>query len=274
MLDSVTQLLVEYYLTPGYNIVNTLTYGIVLGLLVFKLIPRLRPLLGRIDLRFMLMLTPFILYGATVRELVDQGLGVYAGHTEFPGNYFLVAPGIYATMFVLTFSIILAALGVRRVWGGDYRLCAGAAGSVLFLYNLTLIIPNIINLGVFTTVCVFFLISGVFLYALKRLAALDYLDFEGNFIIALVHLFDASTTFVGVDLIGHTEKHVVPTFFINVFGTAAVMYPLKLLVLLPALYMIDDEMAGDEFGRRFVKLVIIVLGAGPAVRNSILLLLG
>jgi uncharacterized membrane protein len=73
---------------------------------------------------------------------------------------------------------------------------------------------------------------------------------------------------------GHYEKHVVPTFFINILGTAAVMYPLKLLVLLPALYVIDDEMRDDEFGRRFIKFVIIVLGAGPAIRNSILLLLG
>jgi uncharacterized membrane protein len=92
--------------------------------------------------------------------------------------------------------------------------------------------------------------------------------------VVLVHLLDASTTFVGVDLLGHVEKHVVPIFFINLFGTAAVMYPLKLLVILPALYVIDDEMKGDDFGRRFIKFVILVLGAGPAIRNSILLVLG
>ena len=274
MFDLLQDFIIEYYLTPGYNIVNTLTYGIVLGLVVFKLIPRLKPLLGVIDKRFILMLAPFILYGSTLRELVDQSLGVYAGNTEFPGNYFLVAPGIYVTMFLLTLACILVGLGVKRVWGVDYRLTTGIMGSLLALYNLSLIIPNVKNPGNLVNVCVFFLISASFLYAFKRMLNLRHLDYEGNFIIALVHLFDASTTFVGVDLVGHIEKHVVPTFFIDLLGTAAVMYPLKLLVLLPALYIIDDEMRDDEFGRRFIKFVIVVLGAGPAIRNLTLLLLG
>jgi uncharacterized membrane protein len=33
-------------------------------------------------------------------------------------------------------------------------------------------------------------------------------------------------------------------------------------------------MKDDVFGRRFVKFVIAVLGAGPAIRNATLLLMG
>ncbi len=274
MLDVLQDFIVRWYLTPGYNIVNTLTYGLVLGYLVFRLIPRLKPLLGRFDGWFMLMLFPYIFYGSTLRELVDRGLGIYPGYAEYPGNFFLVAPGIYFTMFLLTLAAILLGLGVQRKWGVDYRLVAGGLGGLLCIYNILLILPVVRHWDRFVTVTVFFLIAAGLLYALKRLMNLTYLDFEGNFHIALVHLFDASTTYVGVDLLGHVEKHVVPTFFIDLLGTAAVMYPLKALVLLPALYVIDDEMRGDEFGRRFIKFVIIVLGAGPAIRNSILLILG
>ena len=274
MFDAVADFIFGEFFTPGYTLVNTVTYGLVLGWLVFKLIPRLKPMLGGMDSRMLLMLLPFIFYGASVRELVDQGLGIYPGYADFPGNYFLVAPAIYFTMFLLTLACILVGLGVQRLFHVDYRLAAGSIGAALSLYNLSLIIPNVRNPGAFHSIIVFFLLASVFLYALKRMLKLDYLGFEGNFLIALVHLFDASTTFVGVDLFGHTEKHVIPTFFIDVFHTAAVMYPLKLLVLLPALYVIDDEMRGDEFGRRFVKFVIVVLGAGPAIRNTVLLLLG
>ncbi|MBD3388270.1 MAG: DUF63 family protein [Candidatus Altiarchaeales archaeon] len=265
----------EYFLSPGYNIVNTLTYGVVLGLLVFKfVIPFLKPRVKKFDLRFLLMLVPYVVYGSTLRELVDQDLGLYAGHTEYPANYMLVSPGIFFTMFAVTLAILLVGLVLQKRFGWDYRLFVGGVGSLMVLYNLTLIVPNISNLPAFLNVLVFFTISAAFLYALKLLLRLDYLGLEGNFYIALVHLFDASTTFVGIDLLGHVEKHVVPTFFIELTGTAAVMYPLKIILVLLALHVIDDEVRDDEFTRRFVKFVVVVLGAGPGLRNATLLLMG
>jgi uncharacterized membrane protein len=275
MFDAVYDFIVKTYFTGGYNLINTVTYGLFLGYVVFKfLIPWLKPIVGRIDLRFVLMLVPYILYGSTMREMVDQELGLYAGHTVYPANWFFVAPGIYFTMFFLTLACILAALGVQRLFKVDYKLTTAALGSVLFFYNLALILPNVRYPGRFVDVAFYFLVSAAFVLALMRIPRLGFLGFEGNVAVVLVHMFDASTTFVGVDMLGMTEKHVVPTLFIDIFHTAAVMYPLKLLVLLPALYVIDDEMKDDEFGRRFIKFVILVLGAGPAMRNTVLLLLG
>jgi uncharacterized membrane protein len=258
MLEFVGDFVNTYFLTDGYNIVNTLTYGLVLGFIVFKLIPWLKPLLGRIDVWFFLMLLPYIFYGATLRELVDQDVGLYAGHTQFPDNYLLVSPGLYFTMFFLTLACILLSLGIQRISKVDYRIIVGLIGFLLFAYNLYLVAIYMrypINL---VRVLVFFALAAVGFSALKVLLRLKWIDYEGNFAIVLAHLFDASTTFVGVDFLGHYEKHVIPTLFINMFHTAAVMYPLKLLVLIPALYVIDKEMKDDEFGRRFVKFVVLV----------------
>jgi uncharacterized membrane protein len=275
MLDFMWDFVVKYYLTGGYNLVNTLTYGLFLGYVTFKfLIPILKPRLGRIDRSFVLMLLPFILYGSTMREMVDQELGVYAGHTLYPANWFFVSPGIYFSMFAITIFCILLGKILQRLFKVDYRLVVGLLGAALFLYNLALILPNVRHPDTFLRVCFYFILSGALVYAIKVLLKLNFLDFEGNIYIVIVHMFDASTTYVGVDFLGMYEKHVVPTFFINIFHTAAVMYPLKLLVILPALHMIDDEMKDDEFGRRFIKFVILVLGAGPAIRNTILLILG
>jgi len=76
-----------------------------------------------------------------------------------------------------------------------------------------------------------------------------------------------------VDWFSYYEKHVVPTFFINLVGTAAIMFPLKLLVLLPVLYMIDKSM-GEPSLRNLTRLALITLGLAPAVRNTLRLALG
>jgi len=275
MFDFIWDFIVKYYLTGGYNIVNTVTYGLFLGVVAFKvLIPVLRPLVGRIDRLFILMVLPFIVYGSTMREMVDQELGVYAGHTAYPGNWLFVSPGIYFTMFAVTLACMMIGLLARRLFGVDYRVVASALGFLLMSYNLVLILPGIRHPETLAAVLEFFILSSVLVWCLRVLLSLRFLGFEWNMAVVLAHMFDASTTFVGVDLLGLYEKHVVPTLFINVFHTAAVMYPLKLLILLPALKIIDDEMADDEFGRRFIKFVILVLGAGPAIRNTVLMLLG
>jgi uncharacterized membrane protein len=91
--------------------------------------------------------------------------------------------------------------------------------------------------------------------------------------IIYAHMLDASSTFIGVDWFDYYEKHVVPTFFINLVGTAAIMFPLKLLVLLPVLYMIDRSMHEPSM-RNLTRLALITLGLAPAVRNTLRLALG
>jgi uncharacterized membrane protein len=91
--------------------------------------------------------------------------------------------------------------------------------------------------------------------------------------IVYAHMLDASSTYLGVDWFGYYEKHVVPTFLIDLAGTAVVMYPLKLIVLLPAVFMIDKAI-DDRSLRNLTKLALITLGLAPAVRNTLRLALG
>jgi uncharacterized membrane protein len=86
-------------------------------------------------------------------------------------------------------------------------------------------------------------------------------------------MLDASSTYIGVDWFGYYEKHVVPTYLIDLVGTAAVMYPLKLVVLLPVLSIIDEALEEPSL-RNLAKLALITLGLAPAVRNTLRLALG
>jgi uncharacterized membrane protein len=83
-----------------------------------------------------------------------------------------------------------------------------------------------------------------------------------------------------MDWLGYYEKHVVPTFFIDIAGNftdhpAFVMFPLKLIVFIPVFYMLDSQF--DDKDKKFIplmKLVIIVLGLSPAVRNTLRIMMG
>jgi uncharacterized membrane protein len=86
-------------------------------------------------------------------------------------------------------------------------------------------------------------------------------------------MLDAGSTYIGVDWFDYYEKHVVPTYLINLTGTAAIMFPLKLLILLPVLSLIDKTLE-DRSLKNLIKLTLIVLGLAPAVRNTLRLALG
>jgi uncharacterized membrane protein len=87
-------------------------------------------------------------------------------------------------------------------------------------------------------------------------------------------MLDASSTYVGVDWFGYTEKHVLPNFLIDLAGTALVMYPLKLLILIPVLALIDDALKDEPSLKNLTKLALLTLGLAPALRNTIRLTLG
>jgi len=255
--------------TPGYDVVDTLTYGIVLGFCVFGIIPLLRRLNVRFDRRFVAALTPYVFFGGTMRELVDRGLGVYPGYAAYPGNFWLVAPGIYLTMFAVTLLALAASILFFR---GRYHAPMLLLGLALCFYNLSLIIPNIKNPRMGGLVLFFLAASAAATFLVARYK-LPFLLADGNHIVVLAHLTDASATFVGVDFMGFVEKHVLPNFLIGILGTAAVMYPLKLVFVVAALYYIDKEYPKDELTRHFIKFVIAVLGMGPGLRDITLILM-
>ena len=65
MLSFIENFIYRYFVVEGYDIVDTLTYGIVLGLCTFAIIPLLKRIGLRIDNRLIVTIIPFIIYGST-----------------------------------------------------------------------------------------------------------------------------------------------------------------------------------------------------------------
>lgn len=264
----------ENFWSPGYTIVNTLTYGIILAACVYGIMEVFKRTDIKLDKNFFIATIPFIFFGATARELVDRGLGLYPGYAPYPANFWVVAPGIYVTMFVLTSAVLIAAYYACRQW---YHVPMAAVGIVLSAYNIMLVTGNLGDFTGLKLALFFFFLGGLASYVFfnqwgrKLLSRAD--SFTANFYLVLAHLLDASATFVGVDYLGFTEKHVLPNYLISVSGSSLVMFPLKVFVVGLAVYVIDREYEREELYRRFIKFVVLVLGLAPAIRDLTLIAL-
>ena len=90
------------------------------------------------------------------------------------------------------------------------------------------------------------------------------------------HFVDGSATYLGIDNYGYVEKHVLPTWFIETFGTAIVMLPLKFLVVTGVIIALENEEHKDD-QKQMISLLILfllALGLGPGTRDILRIVFG
>ena len=90
------------------------------------------------------------------------------------------------------------------------------------------------------------------------------------------HFLDGSATFLGIEQYGYTEKHVLPTAFIEYFDTAIIMLPLKFIVVTGVIAALESEETKEE-QQQMVNLLIIfllALGIGPGTRDILRIMFG
>jgi len=139
---------------------------------------------------------------------------------------------------------------------------------------------GIIGLTLLSTVLIF----GILKFYGKKSEKFGRLATGINMMIVGSHMTDATATFIGIDIYGYYEKHVVPSGLMNAMDSVGfpypglVMYPLKLVFLIPALFIMDISMEKEAKENphmlALVKLAIIVLGFGPGVRDLLRIALG
>jgi uncharacterized membrane protein len=281
LIDKISQFINTYYLDPirgdeGYNTVNTLTWAVVLGICIFGVFKLLEKLEVKITPRFIASVLPFVLAGSSLRVIEDSPAGVF--HPPF--SYLLITPNIYFLVFAITVGCLWISIRLQKAGlVKDFHLTFAGFGLVWFFVNLITLLhfENMVTpyvplfvLGAATGLTfTFYLVARHF----KSSIFTDPL----NLSILMVHLMDASSTYIGIDKLGYFEKHVVPTYLINLTGTALVMYPLKLIIFIGVLYILDTQFEDDERSlnlKVLIKMVILILGLSPATRNTIRMMLG
>ena len=247
--DNFVNPLCHYYTTVG-----TITYGIILILVVWGTYKLLRRLKIKIDKKLFIGLIPFIIYGGWTRALRDHMLGVYQ-------SSIFCSPPIYFFIFALVWASILLGLFIEKKTKYTYEKTMLVIGSLLLLYDFSLTSINnwlgftiIVGLVSFWAI-VFFTISHFKPKWLSRV----------NAGILTSHLLDASSTFTALTFFGYYEQHVLPTFLINLTGPW-VMFPLKIAVVWPVLYIIDSSNE-DENLKTLLKIMILILGLALGLRD-------
>ena len=279
----ISEFIYKYYIDPvkygePYNVVETLTYALFLVLAVYLLYrwmsrsTWLSNIGFKIDASFILATLPYVVLGGVLRVIQDAGM--ITGDLQF----LIVTPPIYFVLFFFTIGMIFLALylqvqGLIKNFLTFYALAGCMAVLVVVLIlaawginhtHIDLFVLWIIPLMAITATA---LVWAFMRYVLRWHYVTDPLYLT----LIFGQLLDASATSYGIDMhptIQYIEQHVVGSGLINLTGTAFVMFPLKLVVLFPAIYIMQlyRKEANPAFWH-LVLLAMIVVGLAPGIRD-------
>ena len=257
----------------GYTVFNTVVYTLILAIFVVAIIKMFKKLdIDPISIFYAII--PFIFLGSSTRALVDNGF--------YPKTVFLITPGLYILVGLITIASFLFSIYLFNKMEIDYRY-------TLFFLGIIFSVPNIIlfsklNFISIIYVLVTWIIESLIFMAIAFLvlyvknknshnAIEKIVKHKINFSIVLAHLFDASTTYVAVEYFNYSEQHVLPNALNQLFDTYLTLFPMKIIVIVAVLYIIDQYFE-DQTIKNLLKLTVFVLGLAPGLRNILTMALG
>jgi uncharacterized membrane protein len=249
--------------TNGYNIYNTLVYGLLAAVLAFGLYYLLKRLNVKIDGKLFLGAAPFVVLGSLWH--------VYADAVPQCLPYFQT-PIIYIMFTLIAIAAMLIGLFIEKktplkpnYW--QFMLITFGIAFVLSAFTFLKFVQPLAALKIFGLTALF----GLIFYGLSK--KWDKLFTPINICVLTTAMFDAASTAIGMSQYGYSEKHILPTFLINLVGSAWIMIPLKFVVVLFALWAID-KLEDDTQFKNIIKFAILVVTLGPGSRNTIRMLMG
>jgi len=285
----ISDFIYKYYIDPirlgqPYNVVDTLTYAIILVVGVYLLYrwlstsTWLSDIGFKIDTTFILSTLPYVVLGGVVRVIEDTGM--ITGDLKF----LLITPLIYFVLFFYTIAMLflsryLTLQGLTKsilsfyFWAGVFSVIV--ASLILVAWSTT---HHGIDLYVLSVIPLMAVTATTLVWAFMRyVCKWEYVRDPLYITLIFGQLFDASATSFGIDLhpaLQYMEVHVVGSQLINLTGTAFVMFPLKLLVLFPAIYIMQlyRKEANPAFWH-LVLLAMIVVGFAPGIRDMVRMVL-
>jgi uncharacterized membrane protein len=278
----IREFIMKYYIDPirygqPYTIVDTLTYAIILIISVYLIYRWLNTTGIAVDRKFILATIPFIVLGGLLRVVEDTGFITSDIH------FLLITPLIYFVIFFFTIAALLLSRTLERAglissyhigYAGIGTLACTISAAFLIWWGLTYsqvmvsVILIIMSLAIVTSAAVW----GFMRYVLKW----EYVSDPIYCVLIFGQLLDASATSYGIDLhsMTYTEAHVVGGALVAWTGTAFSMFLLKLAVLFPAIYILQQyRKEGAPVLWHLILLATIIVGFAPGVRNMVRMVL-
>jgi uncharacterized membrane protein len=279
----IREFIYKYYIDPirygqPYNIVDTLTYALVLIAAIYAIYRWLNASkIVRVDGRFVVATLPFVVLGGLLRVVQDTGMITSAW------QFLLVTPLIYFVLFSFTVCALIAGAQLQKAgWVRDYVpfysgtgiAACFVVGGILLWFGLK---NGTVSLNVFFTIMGMCIATTLAVYAAMRyLLGWAYVSDPVYLSLIFGQMLDASATSYGIDLhpVPYQEVHVVGSNLIELTGTAFVMFPLKLAVLFPGIWILQryrDESPAALW--HLILLAMITVGLAPGVRDMVRMVL-
>jgi uncharacterized membrane protein len=248
----------------AYNPVNTLLFGLLFAGGVFFIYIYIINRFGlRIDRRFLFAASMWAFFAMSIRLLYDTG---------FTKSVWFVTPYVTLIDFFLAISTLLLSLYIQKKKKIDYWKTWGVSGAILGIILLSM--SPFTNWKGFGLVVLLWTASLLILVGAKKIFP-NFLTWW-NIGVFEAHMMDAAGSFAGITFFGLSEEHVLggtlikyaESIGITLFGSGSwVMFLLKLVMLVPALYYVD-RYSEDINETNYIKTVIFVLGLAIGLRNG------
>ena len=244
----------------GYTIFNTVIYTLILLIFIIAIIKMFKKI--KIDpISIIYPIIPYIFLGSLIRALVDNGV--------YPKTVFLITPGLYILVGLITIASLLFSLFLYNRKNIDYRYTLSIIGVILLIPNI-IMIPRLNIIPVIYVLITWIIASSIFVLISY---IIPFFKDRINLSIISAHMFDASTTFVAVEFFNYSEQHVLANTLYQLFDTSITMFPMKIIVIVAVLYIIDQYF-DDETVKSLLKLTVFVLGLAPGLRNFLTMAIG
>ncbi len=285
----ISDFIYKYYIDPirygqAYNVVDTLTYAIILVVgiyLLYRWMSGSSFMTGSdftFGKTFILSTVPYVILGGLLRVIEDTGM------ITSDWRFLLITPLIYFVLFAFTLGMLFLSqyLVHKGITDTVFRFYAFAGSLSVFVASLVLISWSQthygIDLFILAIIPLMATAATAIVWATMRYV-LSWTYVTDPLYITLIfgQLLDASATSYGIDFhpsVQYVEQHVVGSSLINMTGTAFVMFPLKLLILFPAVYVMQlyRKEANPVFWH-LILLAMIVVGFAPGVRDMVRMVL-
>jgi len=258
----------------SYNHFDMITYVIILFVGVYAVLKLLNKLSIKIDEEFVIATIPYIFMGSVFRVIEDADL------LKPPVKYFFITPLIFFVIFAICFGILLLTRYFEKLGKiKNYIYVYAIAGVILSLAGVAILIFNSSsdwNLNILA----YSLVPAIGLTEIVRrispVIGMTYLRSRMYSFAIFSFLLDSFTTYIGVDLLGYTNKHPFSSFLTSIFGTGAVLIPLSLILVLVIVLLLEKDSRDDkDKGEKYMlALTLIVLGFSMGARNLLAMVFG
>lgn len=261
-------LLQEYFIKPvynptyqGYNLVNTIVYGIILLVLAFFVIfPILHRKKIKFNYRFCLALIPYILIGTSLRAINHSALftGIEKTLNPMQLGFWTFTPGVWFLVLGITILGLIIARVLEKKGVIAFHKAFASIGLIFSLPLLFFLFFNFSNwLGFIGVIIAILTVSAGIVFALKKCAQTKKLALPQNNLVITGQVMDSVATGFAINFYSFGEQHFLSEKILNIHPLFFLL--VKVAMVLVILKYVDSEIKRENL-QGFIKTFLFVLG--------------